>query len=256
MEESETVVERKYLLERMENYFRHLPRLDRQPLPSLTISRQCGAGLARIGRPLLEYLDSLSDPEAPPWAVFDPSIIGRVIEENRLPRLGPPYSPELAKFPVPIELGENLARPAPDWTLFHHTTHTVRSLCNTGHAIVVGRAGNFVTSDLENTFHLRLVADKERRVGSTSARQGLARAEAAELVAETDKARTRFVRRHTGGDIDDPVGYHLVVTTDHFSDETLVRILGDSLHEWSQRLFAAADPPEPGKVVQGDFPAV
>lgn len=262
--------DREFLLERMERYLKKRTTADAAvveptgendaPRPSLTISRQCGAGLSRIERPLLEYLDSLESGPSPTWALFDQSLLGRILEDRRLPRIAEPFLFERTKFPVTAAFRERLGLPKSEWTLFNHSANAIRQICRAGQALVVGRAGNFITSDLGNTFHVRLIADKKSRVAFVSKRLNIDAKDAAEVVEETDKARARFVHRHTGGEIDDAVAYHLVLNTDHFDDNVAVRVIADSMQEWAQaRPFetAAGRPRKktPDNVIDGDFSA-
>jgi hypothetical protein len=264
--------DREFLLERMERYLKRRATADaavtdlvgenEAPRPSLTISRQCGAGLSRIERPLLEYLDSLESGPSPSWALFDQPLLGRLLDDQRLPALTASSLAEQTKFPVTAELRDRLALPRNKWTLFNHSANAIRQICRAGQALVVGRAGNFVTSDLGNTFHVRLIADKRSRIGFVVKRLSIDAKDAAEVVEETDKARARFVQRHTGGEIDDAVAYHLIVNTDHFDDEVAVRVIADSMHEWAEARAQSADvsgatwqaPPAPhGNVIDGRF---
>ena len=266
--------DRDFLLERMERYLKKRATADAAvgghgdeagpPPPSLTISRQCGVGLSRIERPLLEYLDSLESGASPSWALFDQSILGRVVDDGRLPKVATPFLSERTKFPVTAALRDRLALPQKDWTLFNHSANAIRQICGAGQALVVGRAGNFVTSDLGNTFHVRLIADKSNRIAFVSKRYRIDAKDATELVEETDKARSRFVRRHTGAEIDDAVAYHLVVNMDHFDDDVTVRVIADSMHEWAEARVRPAGPdgiswqassPLPRNVIDGDFHA-
>jgi cytidylate kinase len=232
------------------------------PRPSLTISRQCGAGLSRIGGPLLEYLDSLDSGPSPSWALFDQPLLGRLLDDQRLPVLTASSLAEQTKFPVTAELRDRLALPRNEWTLFNHSANAIRQICRAGQALVVGRAGNFVTSDLGNTFHVRLIADKGSRIGFVVKRLRIDAKNAAEVVEETDKARARFVQRHTGAEIDDAVAYHLIVNTDHFDDEVAVRVIADSMHEWAEARAKSSDGSEAvwqapsathGNVIRGRF---
>jgi|GEM_PF-588498 len=240
--------DRKFLLERMEQHLRHqagaLADHSSTPNPALTISRQCGAGLHRIERALLEYLDG-SDPDSfqRHWALFDQSLIGRLIEENRLPRESFPFLVNHTKFPVPPALVERLGHREEDWTFFNHSASAIRKLCVTGNALIVGRAGNFVTADLPNTFHVRLVGAKDQRIVTTAKRYGMSRDEATELVDETDKSRARFVDRYAGGEIDDAGCYHLVINTDNLPDALIVRLIGDALADWSEQQRRKAEFP-------------
>jgi hypothetical protein len=250
--------DRAHLLGRVERYVRHRPRGGGSPpvasgRPSLTISRECGAGLRRLERPLLEYLDGLEEADSGGWVLFDQSLLGNLLERGRLPEAAPAFVPEAAKFRVAPLLGESLSRPSSQWNLFNHSANAIRLLCHGGNAIIVGRAGNQVTADLPNTFHVRLVSDKGRRIAHLSRHYRIDEREAEELANETDKARAKFVKRHTGAEIGDPLAYHLVLNTNHFNDETAVRVIADSLHEWARLNPASEPPPALGKVVEGRF---
>lgn len=230
--------QREFQIQRMENYLRG--RLAEEKFSSetpfrasLTISRECGCGTDRIRRNLIEYLDTIDESAVHGWALFDQPMIGKVVEENRLPSDTVSFDPEETKFPISQLLAESLQLPTDQWTLFNHTAFTIRRLCRMGNAIILGRASNFVTSDLENTFHVRLIGSNLARTNYTSNRYRMKWAEANQLVAKVDGARRDFVRRHADAEIDDLRSYHLVLNTDHLSDEVVVRIIGDSLIEWA-----------------------
>jgi len=236
---SHAISDRDFLQDRMEKYLQRIHQGDllrerEFPPTTLTISRQCGAGFNRLERHLLEYLDHASSLDGVGWAVFDQSLLGRIVEAGRSLPGTEPFFRQNSKFPVSKTLEEFLNLPADQWTLFNYTASTIRSLARNGNAIIIGRAGNFITSDLANTFHVRLVADKEGRTEETARRYGIPVDEATEMVVETDKARARFVKRYTGADIDDASCYHLVMNTRSLADELVVRIIGDSFLEWSQ----------------------
>lgn len=201
--------------------------------PALTISRQCGSGTSRIGRSLVEYLDGVDESAVHGWAFFDQSLIGKIIEENRLPPTDEPYRADRANFAISELLEQTLSLPRSEWNLFNYSASTIRRLCRLGNAVVVGRAGNFVTADFDNTFHVRLVGSEAKRIAYTRARFQLTNEEAEKLVRKTDQSRSRFVRRFTGMDVDAPEAYHLVLNTDNLPDEVIVRIIGDSLTEWA-----------------------
>ncbi len=200
---------------------------------SLTISRQCGAGIDQIGQRLVEYLDELDETATQGWALFDQSLIGKIIEDYQLPDSVEPYLSENAKFPMVEALEEMLNLHPSDWTMFNYSAGTIRNLCRMGNSIIVGRAGNFVTSDLPNTFHVRLVGSERSRLHHVRSRHSITLPEAEKLVTETDRARARFVKRYAHSDINEPTAYHLVINTDDISDNGIIRILADSLLEWA-----------------------
>ncbi|NNE90290.1 MAG: cytidylate kinase-like family protein [Verrucomicrobiales bacterium] len=214
--------------------------------PSLTVSRQCGAGMSRIGEELISYLDEVDDSTETGWALFDQSLVTKVIEDHKLTNSVEPFLTENTKFPIVDALEQLLNLHPSEWTLFNYTADTIRRLCHLGNSIIVGRAGNFITADLKNTFHVRLVGSKEKRTASVSEQRGISLKAAEDIVQEIDKSRQKFVKRHTGSDVNDPNAYHLVINTDNLPDKVLVRVLADSLLEWAveseeSRKVAAAE---------------
>ncbi|MEM6280320.1 MAG: cytidylate kinase-like family protein [Verrucomicrobiota bacterium] len=201
--------------------------------PSLTLSRQCGTGTSKIERSLVEYLDEVDESAVHGWAGFDQSLIGKIIEDHKLPKEMEPYLMDEAKFPILETLEEALRLQPSKWNLFHYSASTIRTLCRMGNALVVGRAGNFVTSDLANTFHVRLIGSELRRIARVRERFQMSQDEAEHLVQKTDRSRSHFVKRYTGSDIDDTGSYHLVLNTDNLSPDVIVRIVGDSVIEWA-----------------------
>lgn len=202
--------------------------------PSITISRQIGAGLGRIKKPLIEYLDEVDENfDHDSWALFDQSLVGKIIQDSRLDESVEPYQVGKTKFPALETLELELNLHPSKWSLFNYTSNTIRKLCRWGYAIIVGRAGNFVTSDLDNTFHLRLVGSENHRTAEVQRRFDCSESRAQDLVRETDKTRSQFVKRYTGSDIADPNYYDLVINTDNLNDQLLVKMIADSLLEWA-----------------------
>ena len=201
--------------------------------PSITISRQCGIGISRIGESLADYLDEVDDSTELGWALFDQSLVGRIIEQNKLPDSEEPFIAKRAKFAFSDTLEEMLNLEPSQWSLFHYSANTIRKLCKLGNAIIIGRGGNFITSDLPNTFHARLVGSKGLRIARIRKRMGLSLEEATSQVTEIDKSRRKYVKCYTGANINSPTHYHLLLNIDDLPDDIVVRILGDSLLEWA-----------------------
>ncbi len=203
--------------------------------PSLTISRECGVGMDVIGGALVDYLSDVDDSTELGWALFDQEMVGKIIEDHNLPKGVAPFLSEKTKFPVVEALEQVLNLHPSEWSLFNYSADTIRNLCRMGNAIVVGRAGNFVTSDMDNTFHIRLVGSLNKRVSHFASRRGIPREQAAKLVKEIDGGREKFVRRYAKADWKVPTFYHLVLNTDDIPFDTVARIMGDSLLEWAHQ---------------------
>lgn len=208
---------------------------DKRPRPSLTISRECGAGMDKIGCALVDHLSEVDDSTDLGWALFNQGMIGKIVEDQHLPKNVSPFLTEKTKFPVADALEQLLNLHPSEWTLFNYSADTMRNLCRLGNAIIVGRAGNFVTADLPYTFHVRLVGTPAKRIEHTASRHQISIERATDVVQETDKSRMKFVRRYAKAKVDAPIGYHLVINTDDLSPETAARIIGDSLLEWAHQ---------------------
>lgn len=200
--------------------------------PALTISREAGTRGDAIGQILAEYLEQFDESAEHGWALFDQSLVAKVIEDHKLPDSLAQYFREDSRNPVDEAIEQLLGLHPSDWTLFHYTADTIRKLCVMGNVIVMGRGGNYITRDLPNTFHVRLVGSKLCRVQAACRERGMNSTEARKYIKETDKARAGYVRQHLDRDIEDPTAYHLVLNTDLFSDELAARIIGDTLLEW------------------------
>lgn len=230
--------QRNFHLRRMEQFLRHAPAAgnltgDGIPRPSLTISRQCGTRCSEISRGLVEYLSEIDESATHGWAYFGQALIGKLIEEQKLLCSKPHFRIDCLKFPVSERLVDCLEKPNPPETLFDRCTEMIRKLCHSGNAVIAGRAGNFVTADLPNTFHVRLIGSPESRIAYTRKRYRYSDGEARHVVKQVDESRSRFVKRHADADIADSSSYHMVINTDQISNEKLIRIIGDSLIEWA-----------------------
>lgn len=208
---------------------------DKRVRPSLTISRECGSGTEEIGSALVEHLSEVDDSTELGWALFNQGMIGKIIEDHNLSQSVAPFLTEKTKFPVTEALEQILNLHPSEWTLFNYSADTIRNLCRMGNAIIVGRAGNFVTADLPYTFHVRLVGSLRKRIAHTAARHKISIERATAVVEETDKCRTKFVKRYAKANVDSPISYHLILNTDDLAPETAARIIGDSLLEWTHQ---------------------
>jgi cytidylate kinase len=202
-------------------------------LPSITISRQAGAGGTTVARLLAE---SLGDKSRHPWTVFDKNLAETVLKDHNLP-------PPVARFmhedapPVIQDAVEELLGVHPSgWKLVEHTTETILRLTDLGHAIFVGRAANIVTADRKNVFHVRLVAPYAQRVRNVEHFYHLGPHEAAEFISVTDEARRRYLKRYFKAEIDDPLRYHLVVNTGLIGFEDAARLIGDATMKLQPRV--------------------
>ena len=201
----------------------------RPQLPVVTISRESGAGAVTIARMLAKKLDQRStDPDDPPWTVFNRKLVEKVLEDHELPGTLKRFMPEDAIFDLKDAVEQQLGLHPANWTLVQHTTDTIVRLAHLGHVVLVGRGSNIITANVIRSLHVRLVAPIEARIRHIEEFYGMSQKEAVEYVQATDKARMRYVRRYFRAGVEDPLEYDLVINTARTGFEGAVRIIADA----------------------------
>ncbi|MCB1229328.1 MAG: cytidylate kinase-like family protein [Verrucomicrobiae bacterium] len=202
--------------------------------PSITISRQAGARGLEVAAKLVDYLTQFDETAEHGWAMFDQSLLAKVIENRQLPPCTREYlTPVVSPQPAHEIVQEFQRLPTDQWTLFHHSANAIRCLCRLGNVIILGRGGNFLTQDLPNVLHVRLVGDPDQRSRVVAAESDLAEDKAGEYRESLDVARAKYVKRHLNREIDDSAAYHLTINVSRLNPSTTSRIIGDSVIEWA-----------------------
>jgi cytidylate kinase len=205
------------------------PRRGEKREPAVTISRQVGAWGIPIAEKLAEYLQSHGPKTMRPWTVFDKNLVERVLTEHELPRELAKYMPEDRVSQIGYMVEEMLGLHPSSWTLLRQTTETILHLAELGNVILVGRAANVITAQLNHVFHVRLVGSEAERLKLVAEYYRLSRKKALQLMKKEDRARKRYVRRYFHQDIDDPLLYHLTINTDRLAIEEATRLIGEAV---------------------------
>lgn len=168
----------------------------------ITISRQAGARGLSLAWLLAERLNAV-DPAEPGWAVWDRTLVEKIVSEHHLSR----------------ELVESIERPPRRWwqllsanwsdrdhsaylnefQVYQRVANTIHALAHAGRAIIVGRGGVYATADLPDGIHLRLVAPLETRVAYLSRELNIAPKAAMAEVQRRDRDREEFHHRYFPG---------------------------------------------------------
>lgn len=199
--------------------------------PFITISRQAGAGGITIGEKLVAYLWENDKAAQCPWTVFDKTLVGRVLEEHKLPEAFSAYMPESKVSQVDDIMEELFGLHPAEWALAHKTSETILDLAQMGNVILVGRGANIITKRLRNGFHVRLIASPEKRIEHLQEYYKLDRKHAIKLMEKEDKGRRDYVKEHFDKNIDDPLAYDLVINTDRISYDQTARLIGREVLE-------------------------
>jgi Cytidylate kinase-like family len=186
-------------------------------LPVITISRQAGSGSHEVAEQLIARLHASAQPDEPPWAVFDRDLVKKVFEDDDLPGRLAEAMPEDRVSEISDTLDQLFGLRPSSWVLVRKTADTILHLAELGNVVIIGRAGNVITGALDHALHVRLVGSLLHRIEHVMKYEGLSRPQAEEYVRQHDLGRKRYLKKYYDVDIDDPLGYHLVINTDRMS---------------------------------------
>ena len=219
------------LLDSCKGYFQALAKRpyahQAVPEPSITISREAGAGALTIGKLALDILRQ-DHQSAVPWTLFDRNLVEKVIVDHALPeRLGQ-FMPEDKSDYVNSMIEEILGLHPDPHTLVEHTIDTILRVAAVGNAVVVGRGGNIITARLPNVLHVRLVAPLESRIRRIRRLRNLTEREARLYIHAADRGRERYVKHYFNEDVANPLQYHMVLNTGMIPDDHAARIIAEA----------------------------
>jgi len=192
--------------------------------PWLTISRQIGARGAETARLVGERLE---------WPIYDREILATIAREthtkeriiSRLDEHAVGHLNDLLRnLVVPDDMGQ--AR------FLTEMARVVWTLAREGEVIVVGRGANWILNPRFG-LRVRLVAPRDVRVQRVAEREGIEAPAADKRVRSHDAEQHAFIRQAFGREIEDPLGYDLVLNVEHLGADaaaaTIVTLLRTKL---------------------------
>lgn len=189
--------------------------------PWLSISRQIGSGGGSLARRVADRLG---------WQVFGREMLAAIAEQAHtrrriLSRLDEKAVSGLSEIINHLLAPESLSQGA----FIRELMEVMIAIARQGRAVVLGRGANWV---LEPGFGLRVrvVAPLEKRVETVAARKGINHGEARKLVLRMDDQKSAFIRQVYGKNIDDTLGYDLVVNTGSIDETAAENIVIAALH--------------------------
>ncbi len=193
--------------------------------PSITISRQMGAGGIEVAALLADRLTNSSQRV---WTVFDRNLAELIWKKQDLPEPVCRFLEQVVPKEIQDGVQELLGAQTTGSHLVEHTTLTVLRLACLGNAIFIGRGANLIMANQKLALHVRLVAPFAKRVRQIEEHHRLGTQEAVELIAATDDARRRYIKHYFRGEIDDPINYHFVVNTGLTGYEEAARMIAEA----------------------------
>jgi len=197
--------------------------------PFVTISRETGAGSSAFAAALVVRLNAARSPDEPPWTLFDRNLVETLLNDLELSPQLARFLPEAAVSEIDSSVGEISGIHPNLWQLTRRTNDMMRELARRGHAIIVGRGGNFVTQALSGGCHVRLVAPREVRVARMQALLKVNESTAATHVRRTDQARADYVSSVFDANLTEPSAYDLILNTARITPTAGARLVAEVL---------------------------
>ncbi len=198
--------------------------------PFVAISREFGCEALPLAQQLVQTLNERGHPSIP-WVSYDRELLDKVAEELHMQRdvldmLDGERRDEMS------ELFDNIInRKVADAVVVRKLAELIRTLAIHGHAVLVGRGSWFVTQDLRNGLHIRLVAPREWRIHTIAASRNLSIQEARKVVAEGEKQRNHYLNTFFVLDPEFPFHHDLVIDNSRFNLVQIVAIVFAALSE-------------------------
>jgi cytidylate kinase len=113
--------------------------------------------------------------------------------------------------------------------VFQELVRVTRTICEKGHAVVIGRGGCKIAEDMPKGFHIRIVAPLSWRVRQAATFYGLSEEEAARRTRFLDAEREAFFRRYFDEDISNPNLYDMVLNQERLSMDLIVDLVAKAM---------------------------
>lgn len=170
--------------------------------PWLTISRQMGSMGSMLAARLAQPLG---------WRVYDREIITAIARETESSEMVIESRDGHATGKMDRYLSFFASSQDPGQAKYlHEMRQVIMHLAQEGRAIILGRGANWLLHEGRG-IKLRLICPLEDRIDRVAKRREISLLEARELVRENDEAQRSFVRHAYGRDIEDPLGYDLIL---------------------------------------------
>jgi CMP/dCMP kinase len=199
-----------------------------EKITSITISRQMGSGGTFIGYHLakelgFKYLDREILRQAADNLEIEPmmlekydgkatSILERIINSFCF------GTPEMTGAPM-------FKKPVYDRELFAMESKIIREITGQCSAVIIGRGGFYILKDQPDTFHIFIHAPLDYRVERIMKARKIGKQEAQNMIQESDRTRTKFIRDMLGIDWMDARNFHLSLDSSVIGISACVEII-------------------------------
>ena len=206
------------------------------PGPVVTISRECGCSAKRIATKLSKILtgynylsETKTDVE---WKWVSKEIIELAAQELEMDtrKIRNVFLSEAKQsvHEITQAFSNSKVYDADDQEVIDTVKSVVRSICEEGHYIIVGRAASVIAQDIPKRLSVKLQAPLDWRINRIMQISNMSWADAQQYVLEIDRQRNLFVEHVAGRELDnndfDLIFNYSTMLDDHIVD-VIVNVL-------------------------------
>ncbi len=189
--------------------------------PFITVSRQYGSGGTALATRLSVELG---------WQLFNREILQAIAANAHtrmrvLDGMDEHVLGRLEEFVNHLIVPESINQVA----FIKEMSQVIMTLGRRGNAVLLGRGANWLLADNAGV-RLRTVAPLDHRIEAVARRTGCGRKEAEREVLESDRSTAEFIHKIFDRDVDDPLGYDLVLNLARMSEDASVSAVHSILH--------------------------
>ncbi len=193
-------------------------------LPFITISREYGCFGYNLAEKLIKLLNEEYNPE-PVWAAYDRKLLEKIMEDMGLSQSLTETLTNNARKTLTNLLQTTFSKFPPQVAVYRKLVETIRILAINGNVVIVGRAGNVITRDFDQGYHVRLVASMDWRIKNIQGKTDMSKKEAEKTILEKTREREGFIKEYVKFDLTNPHNFHIVINNSHHTLEEAARLI-------------------------------
>ncbi|HPC40428.1 MAG TPA: cytidylate kinase-like family protein [Spirochaetota bacterium] len=196
----------------------------KKSLPFLTISREYGCLGYSVGEAIARIFNTEYRHD-PMWTVYDRAIIDHLMKDMNISFELAETLTDKARNAMDYFFKTSFRKYPPEAMVYRKLVETIRILAANGHAIIIGRVGNVITSDLPQGYHVRLFASAEKKVENICNQFKVKKSEARDILAKKGEVREQFLLKHLTVDLNDPSIYNIMINTTDLTIEDTASLI-------------------------------
>lgn len=203
-----------------------------EPWPLITVSREFGSLGSAIGEQAAKKLG---------FSFWDQEIVHAIAEQTGAQEALLASLDERTRSRIEDFISESvIGAEATAAEYVRQVIRVARTIERHGGAVVIGRGVQFILAP-EAALRVRVVCPSEKRVADYAEREGLSQRDAEKKLAQVERERKTFIRRHYDRDVGDPIHYDVVINTEHILPDAAADLIVAAYRSRFGRLPECAD---------------